>query len=156
MLAEALEAEVQAYIEAARGERDEQGHALVVRNGYAREREILCGSRISASSRLRGSTTVGWTKMADRQTFQKRDLAALHAPLAEGYGGFAPALPARALKRGLHPGLGGVLRHGGRSLGRDNHPTDRAVATRARAVHATEISPGGITSTCGWMASTPG
>ena len=34
MLAEALEAEVQAYIEAARDERDHRGHALVVRNGY--------------------------------------------------------------------------------------------------------------------------
>jgi transposase-like protein len=44
MLAEALEAEVQDYIEAAREERDEQGHALVVRNGHAPEREILCGA----------------------------------------------------------------------------------------------------------------
>lgn len=44
MLAEALEAEVEAYIDAARGERDEQGHALVVRNGYANEREILLGA----------------------------------------------------------------------------------------------------------------
>jgi putative transposase len=44
MLAEALEAEVQDYIEAARGERDDRGHALVVRNGYANEREILCGA----------------------------------------------------------------------------------------------------------------
>jgi putative transposase len=44
MLAEALEAEVQAYIEAARDHRDEQGRALVVRNGYAREREVLLGA----------------------------------------------------------------------------------------------------------------
>lgn len=44
MLACALEAEVEAYVEAARGERDEQGHALVVRNGYANEREILLGA----------------------------------------------------------------------------------------------------------------
>jgi putative transposase len=44
MLAETLEAEVEFYIEAARGERDERGHALVVRNGYAREREILLGA----------------------------------------------------------------------------------------------------------------
>lgn len=44
MLAEALEAEVQDYLEAARGERDEQGHALVVRNGHANEREIVCGA----------------------------------------------------------------------------------------------------------------
>ncbi len=44
MLAEALEAEVRDYIEAAREQRDESGHALVVRNGYAKEREILCGA----------------------------------------------------------------------------------------------------------------
>ena len=44
MLAEALEAEVEAYIETARGERDEQGRALVVRNGHAREREVLLGA----------------------------------------------------------------------------------------------------------------
>jgi putative transposase len=44
MLAEALEAEVADYIEAARGQRDEQGRALVVRNGHAREREVLLGA----------------------------------------------------------------------------------------------------------------
>lgn len=44
MLAEALEAEVQDYLDAARGERDEQGHALVVRNGHANEREVLLGA----------------------------------------------------------------------------------------------------------------
>ncbi|MGF1471641.1 MAG: IS256 family transposase [Rubrobacteraceae bacterium] len=44
MLAEALEAEVDAYIEAARDQRDENGHALVVRNGRAREREVLLGA----------------------------------------------------------------------------------------------------------------
>src|SRR5215218_7342010 len=44
MLAEALEAEVEAYIEAAKDQRDERGRALVVRNGRARCREILCGA----------------------------------------------------------------------------------------------------------------
>ncbi len=44
MLAEALEAEVQDYLDAAKGQRDEQGHALVVRNGYANEREVVCGA----------------------------------------------------------------------------------------------------------------
>ena len=37
MLAQALQLEVQAYVGAAKGERDQQGHALVVRNRYARE-----------------------------------------------------------------------------------------------------------------------
>jgi putative transposase len=44
MLAEALEAEVEAYVEAARGERDERGHALVVRNGHAEKRKVLLGA----------------------------------------------------------------------------------------------------------------
>ena len=44
MLAEALEAEVRDYIEAAREQHDEQGRALVVRNGYATEREVLLGA----------------------------------------------------------------------------------------------------------------
>ena len=44
MLAGALEAEVQDYLDSACGERDEHGHALVVRNGHAKEREVLCGA----------------------------------------------------------------------------------------------------------------
>jgi putative transposase len=41
MLAAALEAEVDAYLAATAAERDEQGRRLVVRNGHARQREIL-------------------------------------------------------------------------------------------------------------------
>jgi transposase-like protein len=41
MLAEALRAEVDAYIAAYTDERDEHGHRLVVRNGYHQEREVL-------------------------------------------------------------------------------------------------------------------
>ena len=44
MLAQALEAEVETYLRALRSERDEHGRALVVRNGYARSRQILCGA----------------------------------------------------------------------------------------------------------------
>jgi putative transposase len=40
MLAAALRAEVVAYIEAHRAELDENGHRLVVRNGYHTEREV--------------------------------------------------------------------------------------------------------------------
>jgi transposase-like protein len=41
MLAAALEAEVDAYLAASAAERDEHGRRLVVRNGHARQREIL-------------------------------------------------------------------------------------------------------------------
>jgi putative transposase len=44
MLAAALEAEVDAYIEAYAGERDEGGRRLVVRNGHAEPRSITTGA----------------------------------------------------------------------------------------------------------------
>ena len=44
MLAVALEAEVEAYLERHRGDRDENGRALVVRNGKARPRKVTCGA----------------------------------------------------------------------------------------------------------------
>jgi transposase-like protein len=44
MLAQALQAEVDAYLKAAEGERDEDGHALTVRNGYHNARRVLCGA----------------------------------------------------------------------------------------------------------------
>jgi hypothetical protein len=48
MLARALEAEVQAYFDSASGERDERGHALVAKNGHAREREIVLEAGLAA------------------------------------------------------------------------------------------------------------
>ena len=44
MLAAALLAEVDEYIERHAGKQDENGHALVVRNGRARERTVQCGA----------------------------------------------------------------------------------------------------------------
>src|SRR5215204_6489277 len=45
MLAQALEAEVEAYLEAATDERDKGGRApLVVRNGRSMSREVVCGA----------------------------------------------------------------------------------------------------------------
>jgi putative transposase len=44
MLLEALKAEVDDYVERHRGERDEQGHALVVRNGRAPTRKVTLGA----------------------------------------------------------------------------------------------------------------
>ena len=44
MLATALQAEVSDYVERHRGERDEDDRALVVRNGRARQRQVVCGT----------------------------------------------------------------------------------------------------------------
>ena len=44
MIEAALQAEVGDYIDLLRGERDERGHALVVRNGRAQERQVVLGA----------------------------------------------------------------------------------------------------------------
>jgi transposase-like protein len=44
MLAAALEAEVDAYVEVFAGERDERGRRLVVRNGHAQPRQVVTGA----------------------------------------------------------------------------------------------------------------
>ena len=59
MLAAALEAEVDAYLAAYAAERDEQGRRLVVRNGHAREREILTAA---------GAVAVRAPRVDDRRT----------------------------------------------------------------------------------------
>ena len=59
MLAAALEMEVSAYIERYRGERDERGHALVVRNGKARPRQVTLGS---------GTIEIAAPRVNDRRT----------------------------------------------------------------------------------------
>jgi len=48
MLVAALEAEVEEYISTHREERDEEGRALVVRNGHARERQLTTGAGVLA------------------------------------------------------------------------------------------------------------
>lgn len=62
MLKAALEAEVQAYIEQHHDQRDEKGHALVVRNGKARERTIQTGA---------GSLPIAAPRVHDRRPGQR-------------------------------------------------------------------------------------
>jgi hypothetical protein len=44
MLGAALEADVEAYLERYSDARDDRGHALVVRNGHARPRNVIVGA----------------------------------------------------------------------------------------------------------------
>ncbi len=62
MLAAALESEVDAYVVAAREEHDNKGHALVTRNGKARERTVVTGA---------GALEVRAPRVNDRRTDQQ-------------------------------------------------------------------------------------
>ena len=62
MLAEALQAEVDAYIAAYAGERGEDGRRLVVRNGCHQPREVLTSAGAVRGDRRRGSTTSAPTR----------------------------------------------------------------------------------------------
>ncbi len=59
MLVRALEAEVAQYLEQHGGERDDQGHALVVRNGKARARRLTQGA---------GTIEIQAPRVSDRRT----------------------------------------------------------------------------------------
>ncbi len=61
MLVAALETEVAAYLEAHRDERDDDGHALVVRNGKGRTRKVTVGA---------GTIPVSAPRVNDRRTDQ--------------------------------------------------------------------------------------
>jgi hypothetical protein len=61
MLVAALETEVAAYLEAHHDERDDAGHALVVRNGKGRRRKITVGA---------GTIPVNAPRVNDRRTDQ--------------------------------------------------------------------------------------
>src|SRR5262245_8779407 len=97
MLLAALGAEVAAYLEAHRDERDDEGHALVVRNGKGRTRNVTVGAgTIPVSAPRERPTDCPGRRAAE--VHQSRP-PAVHAPLPEGSRGPARALPARALPR---------------------------------------------------------
>lgn len=105
MLAAALEAEVDAYITALAGERDEDGRRLVVRNGHAVERRIVTGAgavpvraprvndkRVDAETgeraRFRSSILTPWARKSPKVS-EVLPLMYLHGMSS---GDFAPAL----------------------------------------------------------------
>ena len=133
MLAEALQAEVDAYIAQFGDERDENGRRLVVRNGYHQPREVLttAGAVEVTAPRVNDQRT-------DPQTGERyRFSSAILPPWAvspEDHRGAAAALPARPVVRGLRAGAGPVPGQLGRSVRAGDHPADRDLAGRAAHV----------------------
>ena len=155
MLAEALEAEVQAYIEAARDERDHRGHALVVRNGYAREREILLGA---------GAVEVHAPRVNDKRIDadgkRRRFKSVILPPYMRRSQKVCEVLPLLYL-HGLSSGdfLPVLREFFGSEAGLSASTVTRLSAhwhSEREGFMREATSQSATTSTCGWMASTPG
>jgi len=109
MIAAALRAEVDTYVEQFSDEVDEHGHRLVVRNGRAQERKVTVGSgtiKVRAprvnDKRIDGET-------GDRQKFSLRILPA-YARRSPKVGEVIPILYLRGLSTGdFRPALEGLL-----------------------------------------------
>ena len=154
MLAEALAAEVDAYIAQFTAERDENGRRLVVRNGYHR-----AAGGADQRGRGRGDRAAG-QRQAHRPGHRRAaavllgDLAAVGAEDPEDHRGAAAAVSARAVQRRLRARAGpvpGLIR---RAVGGGDHPADRDLAGRAARLRRRGTCPAWTTSTCGPMAST--
>jgi transposase-like protein len=99
MLAEALQAEVDAYVAQLAGERDENGRRLVVRNGYHQPREVLTSA---------GAVKVTVPRVNDKRTDpdtgdRKRFSSAILPPWARKTPKITEVLPLLYL-HGLSPG----------------------------------------------------
>ena len=134
MLAEALQAEVDAYIAQFADERDERGRRLVVRNGTHQPREVLTSA---------GAVEVVAPRVNDRRIDPDTgralpvllgDPAAVVPQDPEDHRGVAAAVPARPVHRGLRARAGAVPRQLGRAVRAGDHQADRDL--EGRAAHA--------------------
>jgi len=134
MLAEALQAEVDAYIAQLAGERDESGRRLVVRNGSHQGREVLTSA---------GAVRVTAPRVNDKRTDpdtgeRKRFSSAILPAWARKTPKITEVLPLLYL-HGLSsgdfvPALGQFLGSSAGLSGPGDHEADRAVAGRAAGV----------------------
>jgi hypothetical protein len=112
MIAAALRAEADKYIERFSEEVDEDGHRLVVRNGRARERKVTVGSgTIPLKAPRVNDKSVD--EEGERERFSSRILPAYarRSP-KEGRGGDPDPVPQGPLDRRRPPGVGGAARRG--------------------------------------------
>jgi putative transposase len=83
LLAAALEAEVAEHLAAAWGERDDNGHALVVRNGHAREREVVT---------VAGAVEVSAPRVNDRRVDDNGERMRFRSSILPPYARRSPAV----------------------------------------------------------------
>ena len=131
MLAEALQAEVDAYIAAIAAERDANGRRLVVRNGSHQPREVLTSAGAVEVTAPRVNDKRTDPETGQRQRFSSAILPAVGAQDPEDHRGAAAAVPARPVQRGLRARAGPVPRLLSRAVGGGDHEADRDLEGRA-------------------------
>lgn len=104
MLAAAPEAEVDAYLAALAGERDEDGRRLVVRNGHARPRQVIT---------VAGAVEVTAPRVDDRRVEQSSGARHRFRPATLPPWCRRSIVSAWVVQQGLRPRAGGVLRFPG-------------------------------------------
>ena len=128
MLAEALQAEVDAYIAQFTAERDGNGRRLVVRNGYHQSREVLTSA---------GAVEVTAPRVNDRRTDaatgeRRRFCSAILPPWCRKTPKITEVLPLLylhgAVQRGLRARAGPVPGLLSWAVGGGDHPADRDLA----------------------------
>ena len=155
MIAAALRAEADEYVERFSEEVDEDGHRLVVRNGRARERQGDGRVRARSRSARRGSTTSASMRHGRAAEVQLADPAGVCAAVAEGRGGDPDPVPPRPVDRRLPPGAGGSARRGRRrAVGDDGQPAVQGVGGPPRPVPPAAAVASAATPTCSWTGST--
>ena len=154
LLAQALEAEVEAYLEAANGARDEHGRALVVRNGRAESRQVLCGA---------GTIEVRAPRVNDRRVDEQsgqrmRFRSVILPPYMRRSPKVTEVLPLLYL-HGLSSGDFARRPCGSSSAPRPGYPRPPSSALPSGGEKSVRSSRGGTsrrrtTSTCGWTGYT--
>ena len=120
MLAEALEAEVDGYLERHRKARSQDGHALVVRNGRAQARQVTVGAgRLAVEApRVNDQRVV----RGDRQKFTSQILPP-YLRKSQAITELLPALYLRGLSTGdFRDGLAALLGENARASRRASSP----------------------------------
>ena len=155
MLAQALEAEVDAYIETAKNQRDENGHALVVRDGRARGREILLGA---------GAVDVRAPRVNDKRVDENGQRRRFKSMILPPYVRRSPKVTEVLPLLYLH-GLssGDFIPALEEFFGTDSGLSASTITRLTESWHSEresfmrrDLSREETTSTCGWTASTPG
>ncbi len=134
MLAAALQAEVAAYIEQFVDVLDEDGHRMVVRNGYHQERDVVTGAGAITVTAPRVNDKRVNPETNERQRFSSKILPAWSRKSPK----VAEVLPLLYLHGfvfvGLHAGVGAVPWVRGRVVRGDGDAVDDAVAGRGEGL----------------------